>query len=305
MTPANGVSAQIKETGSDYILVEITNTGNNPLNLNGHVFDVGFTANTDLSSERFESVKLELQDASYGSIKLEKDDIGFEITGATEGGSGDDTLYGGSGKDELKGKGGDDTLYGDSGDDELEGGSGDDRLYGEAGGDELKGSSGADILEGGSDNDELFGGAGNDTLTGGDGNDVFAWTLADRGTAGHVAVDTITDFNASKDSIDLRNLLDGGVGDEDGYEGDEDATGNLLNYINVEKVGNDTVLHISSKGEFEDGEYSSSKEDQTIVLKDVNLTVEKGGSCTDAHDVDQTATLFKMLQNGNLNTNMD
>ncbi|MBI5438660.1 MAG: type I secretion C-terminal target domain-containing protein [Nitrosomonadales bacterium] len=164
--------------------------------------------------------------------------------------------------------------------------------------DTLSGLGGNDFVYGGAGNDNLSGGDGNDTLTGGADNDVFAWTLADRGTAGHAAVDTITDFKQG-DSLDLRNLLDGGEGDEDGYEGDEDATGNLLDYISVEKVGNDTVLHISSEGKFDDGEYKSSKEDQTIVLKDVDLTVQENGH------VDQTATLLKMLQNGNLNTNMD
>jgi Ca2+-binding RTX toxin-like protein len=232
-----------------------------------------------------------------------------------ENGKKDETINGNDGRDDIiKGKGGDDTLSGGGGNDALYGGDDKDKLYGGGGNDllvggqgkdTLAGGEGNDVLMGGSGKDNLSGGAGNDTLTGGEGEDVFAWTLADRGTAGHAAADTITDFNASKDSIDLRNLLDGGEGDEDGYEGDEDATGNLLDYINIAKVGNDTVLHISSKGEFENGEYQTGKEDQTIVIKDANLTVEKGGQGGDAHDVDQTATLLKMIQNSNINVNMD
>ncbi len=192
-------------------------------------------------------------------------------------------------------------MYGRVGTEELDGEEGNDTLYGSSGGEEL---------EGGAGNDTLYGGKGNDLLEGGDGSDVFAWSLADRG-AKNAAVDTIADFDKARDSIDLRNLLDGGVGDEDGYEGDDDAVGNLLNYIRVGKDGGDTVLHISSEGKFGNGEsYSANKEDQTIVIKDVDLTVkqdhdERGKGHEHEPNVDQTATLLSMLKNGNLNVNMD
>ncbi|MDO8464350.1 MAG: Ig-like domain-containing protein, partial [Gallionella sp.] len=204
-----------------------------------------------------------------------------------EGGRGNDTLYGTSGSNELDGEEGNDTLHGFAGDDELEGEEGNDTLYGGSGDDELEGDSGSD---------KLYGGSGNDELTGGDGQDVFAWTLTDRGAPGNAAVDIITDFHengSNKDSIDLRNLLEG--------EEHAQGAGNLLSYLRVSKDGNDTVLHISSKGEFTDSGSISSNEDQTIVLKSANLAVKANGEPASADNVDQTATLLKMLNNGNLN----
>jgi len=212
------------------------------------------------------------------------------------------TLYATGEEHELEGGEGNDTLYGRVGTEELDGEEGNDTLHG---------SHGNEELEGGEGNDTLYGGKGNDLLEGGDGSDVFAWSLADRGTDKHAAVDTIADFNKTRDSIDLRNLLDGGVGDKDGHEGGDDAVDNLLNYIRVGKDGGDTVLHISSEGKFGNGEsYSANKEDQTIVIKDVDLTVqrdERHGDHGHGHEpnVDQTATLLSMLKNGNLNVNMD
>ncbi|MDD5300839.1 MAG: retention module-containing protein [Gallionella sp.] len=205
----------------------------------------------------------------------------------------------------------DKTLTGTAGDDTLVGGAGNDTLSGGKGDDALSGNAGNDTLSGGKDSDTLSGGKGNDTLTGGDGKDVFVWTLTDRGTSDQAAVDTITDFNKKDDSLNLRDLLRG-ERDDDGDNGkhsnngdhEKSDVGDLLNYVNVAKVGGNTVLHISTEGKFSGNESSSAisnKEDQTIVLKDVDLTVEKGGHGEHAHDIDQTATLLSMLKNGNLN----
>ncbi|MDO8811543.1 MAG: retention module-containing protein [Gallionella sp.] len=206
------------------------------------------------------------------------------------------------------------TLRGSHGDDTLVGGAGNDMLFGEQGKDHLEGGSGNDTLYGGQGKDTLKGGLGNDLLYGGEGKDIFAWSPADVGAPGNPAVDTIADFDHENDRIDLNNLLDGVVGDKN-------DVGNLLSYINISKEGSDTVLRISSQGNFENGEYHPSKEDQTIVIKNVDLTVKNGEhdehgehGGRDEHgghdehggyDVDQAATLLKMLQNGNLNVNTD
>ena len=68
-------------------------------------------------------------------------------------------------------------------------------LAGSAGVDTLTGGIGSDILSAAGNNDILIGGAGNDNLTGGSGSDTFVFRLADKGTSGTPAVDTITDFN--------------------------------------------------------------------------------------------------------------
>jgi len=88
--------------------------------------------------------------------------------------------------------------------------------------------------------------------------------LADSGTVGVPASDTITDFNtaANVDKLDLRDLLQG-----------ETAVGvgaNLEDYLHFEKVGTDTVVHISSNGSFNNG-YNPAAEVQTITLQNVDL----------------------------------
>ncbi|WP_418127723.1 Calx-beta domain-containing protein [Variovorax sp. KK3] len=144
-----------------------------------------------------------------------------------------------------------------------------DRLSGDTGSNVLNGGRGNDVLLGQGGNDTLIGGAGNDTLTGGIGADTFRWELADRGTGGAPAVDTISDFNTADyangtggDRLDLRDLLQG-----------ESATAvSLDNYLSFQRSGSDTVIRISSTGQFPDGGYSAGVHDQTITLQNVDLT---------------------------------
>jgi len=167
------------------------------------------------------------------TLTIEVNDNGVSTAKTILGGSGDSTLTGGDGNDYISGGAGNDTLIG---------GAGNDRLVGDAG------------------NDTLIGGAGNDTLTGGLGADVFKWSLADAGVAGSPSTDVVTDFSmaTSGEALDLRDLLQGEAG----------AT--LENYLHFEKVGTDTVVHISSNGSFSSG-YNPAAEVQTITLQNVDL----------------------------------
>jgi large repetitive protein len=180
----------------------------------------------------------------------------YSVTGDTiRGGDGDEIIIGGNTND---------TLYGNAGNDVLLGNAGNDTLYGGDGADRLEGGQGNDTLDGGSGNDVLIGGAGNDILTGGAGSDVFVWTLADNGTVGTPANDVITDFStaANVDKLDLRDLLQG-----------ETATGigaNLESFLHFEKVGDNTVLHISNTGAFSSG-FNASQDTQVITLNNVDL----------------------------------
>ena len=103
------------------------------------------------------------------------------------GGSGDDWLDGGVGRDFLEGGEGEDQLFGGAHSDVLLGGEGNDRIYADLQvigyGENLLGArwvshdinvvshAGNDYVDGGAGNDEIMGGSGHDTLLGGEGND--------------------------------------------------------------------------------------------------------------------------------------
>ncbi|MDP3094783.1 MAG: type I secretion C-terminal target domain-containing protein, partial [Methylotenera sp.] len=177
--------------------------------------------------------------------------VGNAITGTDA----DEILIGGGTNDILRGGGGNDVLIG---------GDGNDQLFGGTGADRLEGGAGNDILDGGSGNDILIGGAGNDILTGGSGADVFKWSLADAGTIGSPATDVITDFDtvSGSDKLDLRDLLQGEIG--------QGVGANLVDYLHFEKVGDDTIVHVSSTGAYESG-FNASQDVQLITLQGIDL----------------------------------
>ena len=151
-------------------------------------------------------------------------DVGAELQGETlnlRGFTGSQTFTGGAGDDRLSGGDGDDTLIGGAGDDTLDGGDQKDVLEGGAGDDLLKGGRQNDTLDGGAGDDILAGGQGKDILVGGEGDDILAGGRGDdivTGGAGadtfvqsfrETGVDTITDFNPSEDTINLKGF--GGI----------------------------------------------------------------------------------------------
>ncbi len=158
------------------------------------------------------------------------------VTGTTQA----DILKGGSGNDILDGLAGDDVLMGGKGADELVGGAGYDTASyaeaasgvtaslanpdlnrGEARGDlysrinNVRGSKYNDFLSGNNSDNHLLGGNGNDritgslgrdTLTGGAGLDTFVFKSAKELAARSSLSDTITDFRAKSDVIDLSGI---------------------------------------------------------------------------------------------------
>ncbi|SEP55659.1 calcium-binding protein [Thalassovita taeanensis] len=122
------------------------------------------------------------------------------------GSSGKDNISGGSAADAIYGEGGNDKLMGNEGNDTLDGGNNNDRLYGGANDDNLSGGQGNDQLWGGTGADTIDGGRGRDVMHGDAGADVFVFA-ANSGT------DTITDFEAGVDMLDLSALGLGGIGD--------------------------------------------------------------------------------------------
>ena len=257
----------------------------------------GFTGTLNLS------VTASSTESSNGATASTTQAVAVTIestTTSTAGTQNAETLTGTAGNDQLQGYAGDDTLNGNDGNDLLYGDAGNDALNGGNGNDVMYGGAGTDTLVGGAGNDKLYGGAGSDSLTGGTGTDVFAWTLADRGTAGAPPTDTITDFSvaapaAGGDLLDLRDLLQG--------EAKAGVTaGNLERYLDFDttSVAGSTIIHVSSTGGFAGGVYSAAAEDQRIVLTGVDVrSVAAFGLTSTATDND---IINQLLQRGKLVT---
>ena len=116
-----------------------------------------------------------------------------------DGGSGDDRLVGGEGDDDIRGGSGNDVIIDGIGNDHIDGGDGADKIYDFSGTNEIRGGTGDDLIMGGFHEDTLHGNAGNDELHGGAGNDTFVFAPGD-------GLDTIEDFAAGEDHIDLRQF---------------------------------------------------------------------------------------------------
>ncbi|HEY9025053.1 MAG TPA: tandem-95 repeat protein, partial [Burkholderiaceae bacterium] len=159
-------------------------------------------------------------------------------------------------------------------------------LLGGTSGSDTLGSAGATqamFISGGAGDDSLTGGSGNDRLLGGTGNDVFRWEFGDQGSAGTPYVDTINDFSSSagnKDVLDMRDLLGGAS-----HTGNN--PGNIASFLHFDHSGADTIIHVSTTGGFAGG-YSAAVENETIVLKGVDLTAN--GTQTDAQIITQLLT---------------
>jgi Ca2+-binding RTX toxin-like protein len=185
--------------------------------------------------------------------------VGTALDDMLLGDDANDLLYGLAGNDEIAAGGEDDFVKAGAGDDTVTAGSGDDVVVGGDGNDQIDGGSGNDILVGGADNDILVGDSGADTLV---------WRDGDQGEPGSPAEDVVLDFNRGDgDVLDLADLLTGENG------------GNLTEYLHFEAQpdgdgGINTVLQISSDGNFNNGNYDAV--DQTIVLNGVDLVADFG-----------------------------
>jgi Ca2+-binding RTX toxin-like protein len=159
-------------------------------------------------------------------------------------------------------------LFGGTGNDTLTGGSGADQLFGQAGNDTHLGKGGADLLFGGSENDTLTGGDADDQVFGQSGNDRMIWNPGDDTdlNEGGTEVDTVevnggngaeqftTTANGTRVRFDRINpapfAIDIGTSEKlvlnaNGGDDSSSATGNLAALIAITVDGGagvDTIL---------------------------------------------------------------
>ncbi|NRP60118.1 retention module-containing protein [Marinobacterium sp. xm-d-564] len=157
-------------------------------------------------------------------------------------------------------------------------------ILGGTGNSTFVGSDNGDNIDGGAGDDTIIGGKGEDILTGGLGDDVFAWTLADADGGN----DTVTDFGTGSDGADSGTGVDALDLGELLQNEDGSSASNLLGYIHISKVGDDTIVKIDADGGSDFDNY-----DQQITLEGMDLVT--------GHD-DQTAMINDLLSNGKLIT---
>jgi len=300
-TVENGYETQAVANDGDAIKLVVTDTNTTSLHVTGvetgMTITDGTSAHTITSTGNTQSIDLtgwnvgtlQLTGAGTASANLQFDAVDTTASGQSHDATtwisvanGTSLMGGTANADTLNASSQSQAMFisGQAGNDTITGGSGNDRLLGGAGNDTINGGAG---------NDLIVGGTGTDTLTGGAGNDVFRWEFGDHGTAGTPNVDTITDFSSvagNKDVLDLRDLLSGA--NHDGTQ-----PGNIANYLHFDLSGSDTVIHISSTGGFANG-YVASAEDETIILKGVDLT--SAGTQNDLQIIHQ------LLSNGQVHT---
>jgi len=115
-----------------------------------------------------------------------------------------------------------------------------DTLMGDSADNLMRGGDGKDRLQGGVGNDTLVGGAGSDLLEGGTGDDTFVYTrVSDSYRLGQVFTDTLNDFSAHNDRVDVSALGYTGLGD--GHDGTlklvEDSGRTFLRSLDADAQG--------------------------------------------------------------------
>jgi Ca2+-binding RTX toxin-like protein len=157
------------------------------------------------------------------------------------GGTGDDTLTGGSGDDQLNGQAGDDTLLGKRGNDLLFGGAGDDVLTAGPGSDQVFGGAGDDrmIWNPGDGSAVNEGGAGTDTVVVNGGNAAEQFTITANGS--RVRFDRTNPAPFSLDIGTSENLVLNANGGDDTVDA-SGLTAGLIQLAVDGGAGNDTIV---------------------------------------------------------------
>ncbi|MCF3564914.1 hypothetical protein L2E75_02025 [Planktothrix agardhii 1807] len=120
------------------------------------------------------------------------------------GGQGNDELRAGADNDWVEGNDGDDFIGGEDGDDTVFGGNGNDQIRGDGGNDLVTGNAGDDQVSGGIGNDTLVGGQGNDQIIGDNGND---WISGDAGSDTLIGGEGKDIFVLDSNNLELSDII--------------------------------------------------------------------------------------------------
>lgn len=117
------------------------------------------------------------------------------------------------------------------------------------------------------------------------GHDIIHYELARAGQTVTPASDSTPGVGVALgedggDILDLRDLL----------QGEDQAQDNLADYLHFEQSGADTIVHISSQGNFANG-YVAGHDGQSLILQELDLT----GSMNDHQIIQDMLTKGKLV----------
>jgi len=213
-------------TNNETAVQGVTNTGDFESNLPDGSDDLGLesTTNSESSSNN--------EFATAASIDFTQGEPGERFLGTSKS----DTMNGSAGNDRMFGRADNDRLDGGEGHDQVSGGNGDDELLGGEGHDWLHARAGNDNMMGDDGNDILIGGKGADVLSGGEGSDAFVFQSITK------AIDTITDFSSTEDTIDLRQIFA-----RSKFAGESDFD-RFTQFVRLEQDGENTTMQLDADG---------------------------------------------------------
>jgi Ca2+-binding RTX toxin-like protein len=167
------------------------------------------------------TIRLDLGQARIGGLVFET----FYLMENADMGSGNDTVIGSDGANEvwgflgddtINGNGGEDILHGSFGRDTLNGGDGNDTLNGGTDDDIMSGCNDWDIMDGGDGADTMMGDGGSDLMYGGNGKDVMSGGNDSDGMLGDDGNDVLAGDNGDDQLVGGRgdDIVNGGANND-------------------------------------------------------------------------------------------
>ena len=200
---SNGLptTAGVRMVGSELVITGANTADTVTVSPQGNKVKVQANLNGQNYNQTFSNVTRVRVDTDGGNDTINLPAISLPTW--VDAGTGDDTVTGGTGVDEIYLGDGNDTANGGNGNDFIAGGAVVDVIQGGAGNDDLYGGDGDDFVIGGPGLDDLFGGLGNDILVGG--------SAAVRNTSTDSLRKVLTDWNPLSTGVggyaDLRSRL--------------------------------------------------------------------------------------------------